>query len=103
MREQSKAEINAVTVAEVADMIAEYVKHLDDWQPISTAPKGDASLIGYIVPKPGEFGKPRATEIYWTPGDVMRGYWYHTDGVGTEWQPTHWKPLTAPAQPEEPS
>ncbi len=77
------------------------------WRPIRTAPKADpqvhpARLIGWLVPPHGKGGQPRAASIYWTPpeGDY-RGFWFHTDGVSTEWQPTHWQPCDPPVNTQQ--
>ena len=69
----------------------------EDWQPIETAPKDDTPLIGWLTPPRGETGQPRAASIYWELNGRQRGYWFHTDGVTTNWQPTHWMPLDPPA------
>lgn len=74
---------------------------MTDWQPIETAPRipfnATLRLIGWLVPPTGEGGQPRVASIYWTPPeDDYRGFWFHTDGVTTEWQPTHWLPVVPP-------
>ena len=66
-----------------------------DWLPIHTAPKNGPPLLGWLVPKLGEFGHPRAASIYWQPV-ADGGYWHHSDGVTTNWQPSHWAEMNAP-------
>ena len=69
------------------------------WQPIETAPKDGYSLnnpIGWLVPPPGQKGIPRVASIYWEANGKDRGYWFHTDGVTTDWQPSHWMPMVPP-------
>lgn len=64
------------------------------WQPISTAPRDGAEIIGYDASEPGVVYGMR-----WEMPPFGNPYWKAFTNDTDQWEPTHW--MNLPNPPDE--
>ena len=73
---------------------------MNDWQPISTAPRDGTEILGYAPERRGRMIRQDVATMAW--GWLGSGGWYSTaNGIPITEEVTHWMPLPDPPAVKE--